>query len=316
MAAESLDSGGGSDRGDRIGQSADRTRDLVAATGPIAKDADVVPTSATPRRNPVPALLASLTQNTLDPGYAAAARRRAAGPELGRGHRGALRAVAYLAAGVLLVGLVLGAAAGATEQGALSADRVRSGLVDDVKQAQQRVAALEATASGLAQQIRSTQAALGGTGPLQSLASLEDAGGLTPVRGPGLSVVIDGSSAGTGSEVILDGDVQLLVNGLWAAGAEAVSVGGVRLRTTSAIRQAGGAILVDNKPVFWPIEIDAIGNPSTMHVAFVGTAGFGRFNAFASLYEIRFDIMASPELSLAAAAAPDLRYASPLVTTS
>ena len=84
------------------------------------------------------------------------------------------------------------------------------------------------------------------------------------MRGPGLQVVIDNGDSPSGSGVIFDSDIQLLVNGLWAAGAEAISVGGVRLETTSAIRQAGGAILVDNQPVFWPITIQAIGNPNTI----------------------------------------------------
>ena len=36
-----------------------------------------------------------------------------------------------------------------------------------------------------------------------------------------------------------------LVNGLWQAGAEAISINGQRLTSTSAIRFAGQAILVD-----------------------------------------------------------------------
>ena len=74
-----------------------------------------------------------------------------------------------------------------------------------------------------------------------------------PVTGPGLRVVIDqaadaGGAGDSATGAILDRDIQLLVNDLWAAGAEAVAIGGVRLRPTSAIRQAGGAILVDNRP--------------------------------------------------------------------
>ena len=73
--------------------------------------------------------------------------------------------------------------------------------------------------------------------------------------------------------MILDRDVQLLVNDLWAAGAEAISIGGVRLQPSSAIRQAGGSILVDNRPVFWPITIEAIGDPSGLQVKSVGSPG-------------------------------------------
>lgn len=267
-----------------------------------------------PRRNPRPALLASLLGDTLDPGYAQAAARR--GGTTGPAPSGRrLAGLWYLAVGVLAVGLVIGIAARATAQSAPSVERARSALLDDVQSARHRADELAVSASELAARIRSTQAALGAAGPLATVTALERAGGLTAVHGPGLQVQIDGSKDGSGSGVILDTDLQLLVNGLWASGAEAVTVGGVRLQATSAIRQAGGAILVDNTPVFWPITVQAIGNPSTLHVNFVGTDGFGRFSAFASLYGIRFDVTARPDLTMPAAAPPDLRYASAAPTT-
>ena len=43
-------------------------------------------------------------------------------------------------------------------------------------------------------------------------------------------------------------DLQIVVNGLWDAGAEAISVNGQRLTSKSAIRFAGQAILVNYRP--------------------------------------------------------------------
>lgn len=267
----------------------------------------------TVRRNPVPALLSSLLGDTLDPGYAQAAARRnhTAAPSP---RNRSLAALWYLAVGVLAVGLVLGIAARATAATAPSAERDRSTLVQDVHEAQQRIDALSTSASALASRIRTAQAALGAAGPLAAMSSLERDGAMVAVRGPGLRVVIDNASGASGPGTIQDADIQLLVNGLWASGAEAVTVGGVRLRVTSAIRQAGGAILVDNTPVFFPITIQAIGDPSRLHVAFVSTDGFGRFSAFASLYGIRFDVTAVTAVTMPAAPGPDLRYASALPT--
>jgi len=266
------------------------------------------------RRNPVPALLTSLLGDSLDPGYAAAAQRRATtvGPPDGR--RGPARWW-YWAAGLLAVGLVLGIAARATAASAPSAEHTRSALLGDVRAAQQRVDSLAARASVLAAGIRSAQQSLGATALLSTVAGLEQDGGMTPVHGPGLRIVIDNASDAGGPGAIQDSDIDLLVNGLWASGAEAVSVGGVRLRTTSTIRQAGGAMLVDNTPVFFPIAIDAVGDPSTLHVAIVTTEGFARFSAFASLYHIRFDLEAKTDITLPAAPGPDLRYASAVPTS-
>jgi uncharacterized protein YlxW (UPF0749 family) len=267
-------------------------------------------------RHPLP-LLESLVSDHLDPGYQAAADRRAAAAAAGAGQSGAARrrprsrAVAYLVAGLVIVGLVLGVALTTTEDQAAGAEQARRSLLQDIDDAQNGQAALAVEQSQLAAAVRSAQASLGAGGPLATVSRLEVLGAQTQVSGPGLTVVIDGSGDKSGAGEILDRDVQLLVNGLWSAGAEAISIGGVRLRVTSAIRQAGSAILVDNRPVFFPISIQAVGDPSTLHVQFVGTVGFGRFQTFVSLYGIRFDITAQTAITLPPAGAPNLQYASP-----
>src|SRR6195952_1878787 len=224
-------------------------------------------------RHPSP-LLESLVSDHLDPGYQAAADRRSAGTDSRPSSARRSRTIAYLCSGLIVVGLVLGIAAASTKDQAAGADQARRSLLQDVAAAQAKQNNLAVDQSSLASQIRSAQADLGVGGPLQTVQQLENLGGLTPVSGPGLTVVIDGSTDSSGAGVILDRDIQLLVNAMWSAGAEAVSVGGVRLRTTSAIRQAGNAILVDNRPVFWPLTIQAIREPAPLHGRFVGTGGF------------------------------------------
>lgn len=241
--------------------------------------------------------LADLGHDALDPGYAAAAERRQHGD---RGRSNKAIAVLWVVAAMVVAGVVIGVAVRSNQINEPDAAKARAGLLADVDRAQQRAGELEATASALTAQIRTRQQALGAGDALQSVEQLQVAAAMTAVDGPGLSVLIDRSGSST---VILDRDVQLLVNGLWAAGAEAITVGGVRLRATSAIRQAGGAILVDNKPTFWPITIQAIGSPNSMHVAFAQTAGYGRFAAYAANYGITFTVSDVAELSMPAAAA-------------
>ncbi len=248
--------------------------------------------------------LAGLGRDALDPGYAEAARRRHGTTRT----RGRAIAVSWVVVAMVLAGLAVGVAVRSNQINEPSAARARAGMLADVDRAQQRAVALEATASSLADQIRVRQQELGAGGALQSVADLQAEAAMTPVQGPGLRVLIDRAD---GSNVILDRDVQLLVNGLWVAGAEAVTVGGVRLRATSAIRQAGGTILVDNKPTFWPITIDAIGPLNSMHVAFAETSGYGRFAGFAANYGITFEVSDVASLSLPAAPALDWRYAEP-----
>lgn len=270
------------------------------------------------RRNPVPSLLESLGRDHLDPGYAEAARRKAAS---GAGHRatplpGRTAAIAAVAAACLVVGVLFGVSASTTQTNEPRTDKARSALLEDIDRAEQRQSELANTVSDLAEQLRATQSVLGAAGPLQTVAELEVAGQITPVTGPGLRVVLneaaeDATGATTSTGVILDRDVQLLVNDLWAAGAEAISIGGVRLQPRSAIRQAGGSILVDNRPVFWPITIEAIGDPSGLQVKLIGSPGYGRFSTFAQLYGITFDVSAQQDLSLPGGSGADLLFAAP-----
>jgi len=86
------------------------------------------------------------------------------------------------------------------------------------------------------------------------------------MRGPGVVLVLEDAKrptlAGTADlGRVIDRDVQHAVNGLWAAGAEAISIDGIRLTSRTSIRNAGNAILVDYQPVASPLQIRALGDP-------------------------------------------------------
>lgn len=167
---------------------------------------------------------------------------------------------------------------------------------------------MAASVSALNDELRQAQASAGDSAGLNHLSALEAANALVAVSGPGLRITLDDPEAATGNGAVLDRDIQLLVNGLWESGAEAIAIGGARLRVTSAIRQAGGAILVDNQPVLWPMAVEAIGNPDSILQTFVSTPGFGRFSSFAQLYQVRFEIAQVDTLTLPAAPGVDARY--------
>lgn len=268
-----------------------------------------------PSGNPIAPLLSSLGNEHLDPGYAeAAARKATAGGSRPSRPR---RTTVLLVVGCLVAGLVLGVAAWRTDSNEPRAENTRAALLEDIQAAQDRQSQLALSATELAEQLRAGQAAAGAAGPVAEVTALENQGQLTPVTGPGLRITLDQPAADQGQDhsVILDRDIQLLVNDLWAAGAEAIAIGGVRLNTRSAIRQAGGAILVDNRPVFWPLSVDAIGDPSAMQVKFISSPSYGRFSSFAQLYGIEFDRSAQEDLSLPGGTAPDLLHAQPATTT-
>jgi uncharacterized protein YlxW (UPF0749 family) len=80
--------------------------------------------------------------------------------------------------------------------------------------------------------------------------------GAVPVTGTGARVTIEGD---------LPGDaVELLVNELRGAGAEAISVGGIRLVPGVVASGPIGAVTLDGKPLPNPATIDAIGQPDAL----------------------------------------------------
>jgi uncharacterized protein YlxW (UPF0749 family) len=132
----------------------------------------------------------------------------------------------------------------------------------------------------------------------------------TEVRGPALVVTVDdappkGSTATDGGR-IYDQDLQGLVNALWASGATAVGINGQRLTSTTAIRMAGDAILVDYRPLSEPYVVSAIGAARS---AFTGSRSDQDLLAIKATYGIRFDIQTEGSVRLPAAVPPSLRYA-------
>jgi uncharacterized protein YlxW (UPF0749 family) len=111
---------------------------------------------------------------------------------------------------------------------------------------------------------------------------------------------------------VRDSDLQLVVNALWAAGAEAVAVDDQRLGPTSTIRTAGEAILVDFQPVADPYRVDAVGDPATLSTRFLADPEVQALAVVAQSYGLRFDLARDKHLSLPAAPPAELHSAQPV----
>ncbi|OZF02266.1 DUF881 domain-containing protein [Rhodococcus sp. 15-2388-1-1a] len=264
------------------------------------------------RRNPVPSLLTSLLTDHLDPGYGAAAAERTAQHT----RKPRVPAALWLLGGAVVVGVIFGIAFSQLASGA-DVDRAGSDASAAVRAAQDRSAELEATQQALAEQVsserdRALQSDVSGSALLDRLSAVESAAGIDSVSGPGLSVVVtepvaeDGASdrsvrRGSGAAV-LDRDIAAIVNSLWVSGAEAVSVDGIRVGPNVTIRQAGGAMLLDNRPIDSPYEIDAIGPPQRIQVQFVVSDAYLRMSTVAQLYGVGFTVRPATDLEFGPAA--------------
>jgi uncharacterized protein YlxW (UPF0749 family) len=99
----------------------------------------------------------------------------------------------------------------------------------------------------------------------RALADLAGKAGTTALHGPGLEVKLSDSDRSppspdeAGAYRTHDGDLQLVVNALFSAGAEAVAINGNRVVVTTPIRAAGDTIVVNFRPLSPPYRVTAIG---------------------------------------------------------
>ena len=105
--------------------------------------------------------------------------------------------------------------------------------------------------------------------------------------------------------------LQQLVNGLWTAGAEAISVNGHRLTSLTAIRGAGTAITVDYSSLTRPYTIQAIGDRGTLPARFAQSAGGQWMQYLVTNFDVRMTTTAEESLLVPGDSSISLRYAEP-----
>lgn len=262
-------------------------------------------------------LLESISADAFDPAYTEAAGHRSAGPPPRRPT--ALR-TAEIMIPIMVLGLLLATALAQTRRSVPDLAKERRALALRIEERTARTDALLKEVELLRSQVAAAQTSGlsisdAGREKARELSRLELAAGAVPVTGPGLRVVVDdgttsaGDQAQDGSERVLDTDLQRLVNGLWAAGAEAVSINGQRVIGTTAIRSAGLAITVGFRPVGRPYTVEAVGDPDEIEAKFVDGPGGRWFRTLQDNYGIVFRVSGERSLRIPAAGGLDVRYA-------
>ncbi|RQX12094.1 hypothetical protein DLJ57_31980, partial [Micromonospora chalcea] len=88
--------------------------------------------------------------------------------------------------------------------------------------------------------------------------------------------------------VVHQGDVQAVVNALWAGGAEAMSIMNVRVLSTSAVRCVGNTLLLHGRVYSPPFKIVAIGDPAELQRALAASEGVRVFKEVAEHYQLGY----------------------------
>ncbi|MFE2468491.1 DUF881 domain-containing protein [Streptomyces mirabilis] len=286
------------------------------------------PIRSTPPRPPRPdasmSLLTNVMDHSLDDGYAEAAARRQT--EGAGGMPKTVRAKLGLAAGLVLAALVVTVGAANARIAAPVVAKERQELIDRVERETAAADKLESSVDTLRDDVSARQnEALkkqGGSGQADLVGVLS---GAVAVHGPGVKLVVDdakeATEGGNGNPRetsgfsdtgrVRDRDMQRVVNGLWESGAEAVSINGQRLTALSAIRAAGDAILVDNKPLMPPYTVLAVGDGERLSTRFQNGADGLYLHALQENYGIRTAISVEKDVQLSAAPSVIVRTAQP-----
>ncbi|KAA0940740.1 DUF881 domain-containing protein [Streptomyces apricus] len=268
-------------------------------------------------------LLTNVMDHSLDEGYAEAAARKKA--EGGGGMPRTLRAKLGLAAGLVLAALVVTVGAAQARIAAPVVAKERGELIDRIDR---QTAAAEKLEDGIdelrddvgARQREALRKHGGDQGELVGILA-----GAVEVHGPGVKLVVDDAEeADQGGEGdaretsgfsdtgrVRDRDMQRVVNGLWESGAEAVTINGQRLTALSAIRAAGDAILVDNKPLVPPYTVLAVGDGEKLSSAFRESGDGQYLDALRKNFGIRTSLSVEDEVRLPAAPSVIVRTAQP-----
>lgn len=142
-----------------------------------------------------------------------------------------------------------------------------------VEDLSQRLNQTEKERDALLSEVHQLRQANGSEATSREMQLIRMGAGVVALQGSGISIIIDDSKRpnkpGENPNLYLihDDDILKVINELWAAGAEAISINDQRLIASSEIRCAGPTLSVNNTRYSPPYEIRAIGDPKTLENA-------------------------------------------------
>lgn len=292
----------------------ERTASGVDATGePQDRPTASRPDRTLPEPPPqaVMGLINYLTATSLDQDYAVVAEKRGRTEEPKPSRSGGAVLAVLALFGVLIATAAVQTARTADDTATSHEELVRQVNARKAQLADRREQADRLAAETETLQTQYLEATAQGRSVQSRLTSLGVGTGADAARGPGIVIrAKDGPPLPDGENEIIDLDLQKLVNGLWLAGAEAISINGERLTALTAIRQGGAVITVNFRPVSPPYTLRVIGDPDTLAARFSDTPAGQWWSDLQSLYGVDLQITNSEDpLTVPPARRSTLRYA-------
>jgi uncharacterized protein YlxW (UPF0749 family) len=191
------------------------------------------------------------------------------------------------------------------------------------------VEGLRAHAAQLDAQVNRLSSRLGRDAPTalqRKVDALRGPVGLDPVRGPGVTVVLNDAPHDIQNSALNDPnvdisnllvhqqDIQAVANALWAGGAEAMTIQGQRVVATTGIKCVGNSVVLHDVPYAPPYTIRAIGPTAQMLQSIAQSPYVDLYMEWVnSKYHLGWALTVNPELRLPGfTGSTELRYARPL----
>jgi uncharacterized protein YlxW (UPF0749 family) len=137
--------------------------------------------------------------------------------------------------------------------------------------------------------------------PQSAADALEEPAGLQNAIGPGLTVRMDDApntdsgslpaGAGVDDVVVHQQDVQAVVNGLWAGGAEAMTIMNQRVIATTAVRCVGNTLYLHGRQYSPPFTVKAIGDRNQMRQSLGRSPGVRAFQDAALRFGLEYTVI-------------------------
>jgi uncharacterized protein YlxW (UPF0749 family) len=143
--------------------------------------------------------------------------------------------------------------------------------------------------------------------------------GLTPVSGPGVTVILDdapSSVAANGIEpdllVVHQEDIQAVVNALWSGGAEAMTIQSQRVISTTAVKCVGNTVVLHGIPYGPPYDVSAIGDQARLRAALAESEPIQIYQQYVESYGLVYREKSEPKVHFPAhEGSTELAYAEP-----
>jgi len=151
----------------------------------------------------------------------------------------------------------------------------------------------------------------------------EGPAGLQAVSGPGVTITLDDAPDAVQDSIVAredvdnlvvhQQDIQAVVNALWDGGAEAMTIQGQRVVSTTGIRCVGNSVVLHDVPYAPPYVIRAVGPTDSMLDSINASPFIGFYLEAVAAYQLGWEVAIDPVIEMPAyAGSIELDYARPV----